>query len=264
MRSVVLWIAALFLAPAALLSQVVLSGVVREDSTGRPLVDTEVSIDALGKVARSDADGHYLLSGLSRGLRVVRVRRVGYSPLSVAVQLRDGENEANLSLQKAPVKLDSVIVSASGNPRMWDFDDNRRLGLGHFWTAAEIEASHAANLPQLLDAVSGGLPKRGTRASAAWFVSRRFEGQAVWPDPFSVKLGAVRDCYATVYVDGVRVYRTHDYEPLFDLNSIPVDEIEGIEYYAGPSETPARYNGLDSNCGVLVIWTQHDPKPKKP
>jgi hypothetical protein len=43
------------------------------------------------------------------------------------------------------------------------------------------------------------------------------------------------------------------WEPLFDINSIPVASIEAIEYYATAAETPMKYATLNSECGVLVI-----------
>jgi hypothetical protein len=45
------------------------------------------------------------------------------------------------------------------------------------------------------------------------------------------------------------------WEPLFDINSIPVAQIEAIEYYASAAETPTKYSALNSQCGVLVIHT---------
>jgi hypothetical protein len=44
--------------------------------------------------------------------------------------------------------------------------------------------------------------------------------------------------------------------PLFDVNSIAPDRIEAIEFYSSPAQTPAKYSGLGSVCGVLVIYTR--------
>jgi hypothetical protein len=45
-------------------------------------------------------------------------------------------------------------------------------------------------------------------------------------------------------------------EPLFNLNSINPAQIEAIEFYASPAETPLKYSVMESQCGVLVIWTR--------
>ena len=38
--------------------------------------------------------------------------------------------------------------------------------------------------------------------------------------------------------------------------AIAPDQIQAIEFYAGPAETPSEYQTLNSDCGVLVIWTR--------
>jgi hypothetical protein len=75
-------------------------------------------------------------------------------------------------------------------------------------------------------------------------------------------LGAKQNvCYGTVYWDGVRIYKPNGQPPmpLFDLNSIRPDQIEAIEYYSGPAQTPAKYSDLNSACGVLVIHSRKTP-----
>jgi hypothetical protein len=71
--------------------------------------------------------------------------------------------------------------------------------------------------------------------------------------------GAKKTCYAQVYLDRHFVYHGRPAEPLFDINSIPPDRIEAIEYYASPAQTPAMYTQLNSTCGVVVIWTRRSP-----
>jgi hypothetical protein len=64
------------------------------------------------------------------------------------------------------------------------------------------------------------------------------------------------DCYSTVYVDNVAVFRAGRGDPYFNLNLMRPEDIEAIEFYAGPAELPARYNQLNAACGVLVIHTR--------
>lgn len=87
-------------------------------------------------------------------------------------------------------------------------------------------------------------------------VNSRPMRRLIAPDQGDFIRGARLDCYANVFLDGFQVYHGRDGEALFDVNSIPVEMIEGIEYYAGPAETPTRYSSLDMSCGVLVIWTR--------
>ena len=61
-----------------------------------------------------------------------------------------------------------------------------------------------------------------------------------------------------VYVDGTQVYQygVKPPMPLFNVNSIPPEQIEGIEAYSSASQVPVRFNKTGSGCGVLVIWTR--------
>jgi hypothetical protein len=34
--------------------------------------------------------------------------------------------------------------------------------------------------------------------------------------------------------------------------------VEAIEVYRSAAEIPAQFNGNNSACGVIVIWTRHD------
>lgn len=78
-------------------------------------------------------------------------------------------------------------------------------------------------------------------------------------DDVDRQMGAVAcECYAQVYWNDMIVYRGSQLgkEELFNINSVPVDQIEALEYYAGPAQTPLRYSKLNSTCGVVVIHTR--------
>jgi hypothetical protein len=35
-----------------------------------------------------------------------------------------------------------------------------------------------------------------------------------------------------------------------------ISNLDGIEVYRGPSETPAMYGGTGGNCGTVLLWTR--------
>ncbi len=113
----------------------------------------------------------------------------------------------------------------------------------------------------------------------AWVGSGRHQATSIstaqlvgLDDTDAAKQAPLWDCYALVYVDNHAVWSgkkfreppggrpgpQYRWEPLFDINSIPVAEIEAIEYYASAAETPAKYATRNSDCGVLVIHTLRD------
>ena len=62
-------------------------------------------------------------------------------------------------------------------------------------------------------------------------------------------------CFSQVYLDGRLMNTAHPTEP-FDANTIPVDDIEGVEFYASAASTPGRYSSLNAQCGVMLVWTR--------
>jgi len=62
-------------------------------------------------------------------------------------------------------------------------------------------------------------------------------------------------CYVAVYLDGIRIWAPGPKEPI-DINRYRVNELEGIEVYRGPSETPTQYQMTGSACGVVLLWTR--------
>lgn len=231
-------------------------GFVRDRSTGKPIAGVEVTVEAPARAVRTDSAGGFVLRDIPAGLRVVRTRILGYTPTNTVIQLTDGVTQSrDILLDRAAVQLDSVRIIAR-NQRLREFDDDRRIGLGHTVTAAELEARHVQRVVEVFDAFASSRPSRGD-GSSAWIASSR-PRRVIRPDLADRMRGATPACYANVYLDGAQVYHGRDEEPLFDINSIPVDQIEGIEYFAGPAETPIRYSSLDMSCGVVVIWTKRN------
>ena len=143
---------------------------------------------------------------------------------------------------------------------MQSFDEHRRVGLGRFMTADEIDRLRAGSTSAVLTRFTG-LQLMPGKANMAWAVSGRgpksLSGAAsTRPSEEDGAFGAKRACFAHVWLDGVQVYRGLDREPLFNVNGLSPSAIEGIEFYSGSAQTPPEYSGLKSTCGVLVIWTK--------
>ena len=240
------------------------TGAVLVDSTRRPIAGAEVAIPALSREAVSDSAGAFRLADIPPGPQRVRVRRVGYGPLDTTLTFA-ARRTLDRSVYLTRVQtLDSVVVTAN-SVTLPGFDDHRKVGIGQFLARDELEKHKGTRLSTLLQKM------RGTRVdpgwgNIAWLASSRGvtsidSSSGAWhhPDNSERALGAKTDCYAKVYIDGHLVSGRSADDPLFDVNSIQPDQIEAIEYYAGPSETPSEYSTLNAVCGVLVIWTRRTP-----
>lgn len=246
------------------------------DSAGIPLPNATVAIDALRLVTQTGERGEYRLTKIPLGTHLVTVRALGFEPAPVTIDFPSvAERTRNISLRLTRTTLESVRVKAARiDPRMQEFEEHRRLGLGHFLTSEDLRKSEGQRLSSLL-AMVPGLGLVNGRANQAWILSKRRVGPvggrcAPWdaaggapprggsmyiPSRGEMSMGITCACYAQVYLDGQLMNPGMPADP-FDVNSIPTHQLEAIEFYSGPSQTPSKYSRLNSPCGVYVMHTR--------
>ncbi|MEP6619976.1 MAG: carboxypeptidase regulatory-like domain-containing protein [bacterium] len=241
-------------------SSATLSGRVVTEGTSRPIAGAEITVSDPVLRTRSDSTGAFRINGVGPGSHTLSVRLIGYGPLDAQLVFTSGATVDRTVYLTKGVVLDSVHVLAE-RVKIREFDDDRRIGLGHFITRDDLEKTPGRTIGAIFAALPGAVVM-GSGTHAFISTSRgatSLSGTNVRrPQPDEVALGARPGCYAHVCVDGIRVFGAQS-DPLFDLASIPQDHIEAIEYFAGPSQTPARYSSLDATCGVVVVWTKRDP-----
>jgi hypothetical protein len=214
-----------------------IAGTTIDAQTGMPIVGASITIPTLSRSVVSDDAGHFLHSTLDAGSYVVQVHAVGYIPSAKAFDVVTGQSVTHtFELTTVPAVMAKVVVhgnSASVGRRFEDFDRRRAQGRGQFLTRAEIESRNSINMSDLLQTM------RGIRTECVGFTCK------------VVTVRAVNGCSPAYFVDG-RMSTT--FGP-----TTPVNDIQGLEVYLGPSETPAEYLGPDSGCGVIGIWTRSSP-----
>jgi hypothetical protein len=216
------------------------TGIVVSDSSQMPMGGVEVALPELSKRVRTDERGGFRLAGIPPGTHRVMVRHIGHGALVASVTFAGGQTVDRRILLGRVVTLDSVRVNATPFERaMASFEENRKVGLGHFFTRAQMEKLENQTMTGILSQVLG-----------ARVLSTKFDSYVM-----SQRAG----CPSHVYLDNLPVYRGLPGEPVFNLRTIAPDQIEAMEYYAGPSQTPMKYTGLNTHCGVLVIWTRRSP-----
>src|SRR5882762_10201776 len=114
-----------------------LTGIVKEDSTERPLAGAEIAIDGSNQPTRSAANGRFVMADVSQGLQRIHVRLLGYRPVDMLVTITAGQTRAlDILLVRMPVALDTIAVT--GRPTLGvgagleAFEERRRLGFGKF------------------------------------------------------------------------------------------------------------------------------------
>jgi hypothetical protein len=249
------------------------SGKVLLDSIKTPIENAEIFFPELSKVGRSRANGAFLIDSIPAGEQHVIVRRVGYGVLDTKLTFRANTTVDREIFLNRVALLDSVVTTDRMTLNVLrDFEDNRRVGLGHFLDRAQLaQQTPDTKVPRLLAQWPGlSLFGRGTHV---WMSGTRkgpplcepkaaatcFEGHGFYvPDPIGYQMGQQISCYAQVYVNGALMNRGHPTPP-FDIGYIYADQVEAVEWYAGSAETPARYSDLNSACGVLVVHLRRTP-----
>jgi hypothetical protein len=248
----------------------VFNGVVVTDSTRAPIMGAEVALPELGKSVLTGARGDFRITGIAPGNQHVLVRRLGYGAADAQLMFHANETVERRVVLGRAVMLEPVIVTDVAFERaMASFDEHRRVGLGHFMARAELSPYTGMKLPGVLAQIPGLAVVNG-RTSGAWVTSRRapaalcpgnaagcLESHGYYvPSAAERFRGVVTACYSLVYIDHVLMNGGHEPTKPYDVSTIPPEQIEAIEYYAGAAETPAEYSRSGSSCGVLVIWTR--------
>jgi len=250
-------------AAASASAQSVISGVVR-DSTGAPIAGASVAISALNRSAETDARGAFRLENVLVGMRMLSVRRIGYSPFSRLVAVAEGENAIPpIVLGQVITRLDTVVTEEQmlwrEDPLLREMADNMKIGLGQFVLRKELEKLTALHLSTVFEQ-RNGLVVLHDGSGHAWIASSR------GPKSFSSDCPRLQDaagpatpavmgcCFPKVYLDNQPLSIRSDEVP--EINQFLPENLEAIEMYAGGAQTPARYNTLNSQCGVVILHSR--------
>ena len=243
-------------ARSAVVPAVALAGVVRADDES-PLYGALVTVRprpggasvAAGRAATTADGGAFRVEGLAVGWVDVVVRRLGFRPETLAVELpQPPGGPIVVPLQRLSQVLRPVVVRAAvGRGAFAAFEHRRAAGFGRFVTRGDIERRRPQRTTDLLRTVpglslerdeSGGLAPRFRNATRGVSTAR---------------------CDPSYWLDGTPL------GPSLDLDALNPGAIEGIELYSGIATVPAALRGplATGTCGVIAIWTRHgEPRPR--
>lgn len=213
-----------------------LTGTVK-DSSDTPVALARLSVVGLRGI--SDSVGRFLLSGLPAGAATLNVRRLGFAPRDMSLQLVGGRTDSVfVVLAMLPRELEGITTESDAIKRTWlaDFYRHRRGGIGHFFDRREIEERHAQRISDIL---------------------RRLPGVRIMTDRNGrsrVRMGRTsggRDCAPDFWIDGVLAV-------FLGVDDLPLSDVEALEVHSGPAGLPPELNSRIGNpgCGAIVIWTR--------
>lgn len=237
-----------------------IAGVVRTEDDA-PVYNARVSLRATGTAgqavggapgseAMSSDDGGFRFAGLSRGWAQLVVRRLGFRPETLTVEVPQPEGgRIVVPLTRAPRVLASVAVRATvSHGPFAAFERRRAAGFGHFVTRADIERRRPQRTSDILRTVPG-------------LTVERTDNGAVVPRFRNATVGFTgAPCYPTFWIDGTPL------GPALDTDALSPAAIEGIELYSGVATVPPalRAGSAPGTCGVVALWTrQGEPRARR-
>ena len=240
------------------------SGTILIDPDERPIAGALVTLSPTSKEVRSDSAGTFFIGDLSPGSYTVVVRAPGYASLTSKIVLESGERfAADFLLRPTAQRLAGVDVTAKApsgnNPRIKEFDERRKIGLGHFIVQADFEREEGRKLADILRARVAGVSVMSYAGRSALYSSRGLTslGGASNLDPIDRRQGAQSRCFVQIILDDILLYTGRNGDPLFDINSIDASRLAGAEFYSVAAR-PAQFNrGGSGSCGTLVLWSRY-------
>lgn len=215
------------------------------DALGLSIVKAEILVTNTTLHAETGNDGRFELANIPAGAAEVIVRRLGFSPAKIALDLTTGESrDIRVILSPVAMLMDSVAVTAPApvvEVGYGGFETRRSRGFGTFITREQIEKRNPRVPSDMFRTVSGIklIRDNGT------------------PTIVSTRLGPIM-CPLRVFIDG------SDY-PLYGQSLdalVQIGDIGAIEIYAGGATVPPQFGGRESTCGVIALWTRHGQRPK--
>jgi hypothetical protein len=222
-------------------------GRVVEGRSGDPLAGASVILNGGEQVRISGDDGSFEFREVLAGAVEIVASLMGFADATGGIVVGGGQTlelEVRLSLQ--PIELEPIVVEASrmdlGGGILGDVRRRAQRGWGTVLLREDLESRRAVatRVTDLLQGFAGVHVQGSTARNLAIYLR-------------------VPGCGPLVYLDGVKVTRgarATAFSAAEALNQVHPMDIEAIEIYRGPAQTPGEF--LDSNaaCGVILIWTR--------
>ncbi|HVF41068.1 MAG TPA: carboxypeptidase regulatory-like domain-containing protein [Gemmatimonadaceae bacterium] len=221
---------------AAAIRRASLVGTVRT-STGEPIAGATVTVPGSTASVSTGAAGQFSLQGLPSGTRNVLVRRVGYAPATVAVDLTSREpRRIAVVLGKQLQLMDPVLVTARRERALETvgFTARRRAGLGAYRTRSDFEKAQPNVLSDIV---------RHMRGVKVTYVDGR---------PVLTSSRDETDCLQ-LFVDGSPWM---SYSPGDHDDYVLPHDISAVEVYSGASVPPEFETAGNRGCLTIVVWTR--------
>jgi TonB family protein len=215
-----------------------LGGVVVDSAAGVGIAGVQVVLEGGALRATTDERGSFRIVDQGGGPWTLHLRRLGFRPQSIRVDVAQGGQPLRLVLAPSVQPLAAVAVRADRTRytgRLAGYYERlERKTNGLFITRADLEREKPAQLTDMLQRSPGVRITRGR------------------PGAQSVRMRG-RECRPLVWLDGAPMSSAD-----VDLDSFSPASLEGIEMYLGSGNAPPRFQMArgQSECGTILLWSR--------
>jgi hypothetical protein len=229
-------------------------GRVVDDSTGEPIPDVDVQVREVFMGALTDEDGRFRLDAIPPGRYLAEFSHLGYANRQEMVEVVSGQtSDARLGLAVDPVEVDPIEVIVERRELILEdvgFYQRREDSFGEFIDLEFIERRAPREMTDLFTSFPGVTlvpnPNNPLERSVVLRGGRLGRGGLT---------GGSDDCYPSVVLDGLVAHRGGSSPAMIDY-LVQTSAVAGVEIYPSSIGVPVEYSGVDSACGVIVIWTR--------
>lgn len=217
----------------------VIRGVFKVNGSGQPIEGARVTLVGTTFLVLTDRRGEFEFPSLMPGRYVVRAAAIGFSTVTSPIDLKHRQTiDMEFLAEAEAVTLPELAVEETADHGPMDWLRRKSEGRGRYLTRADLEKRQAATVPDALRMVPGVRIECRTAQVCYVRLAR-----------------APRGCNPAFFMDGIPS------DPAIAYLT-PVHEVEGIEVYSGPADTPPELESAKARCGVVVIWTRSPPPPR--
>ena len=209
---------------------------------GEPVPGARVNLLSLRKSVATDSVGRFAFQQLKPGVYQLEAMVIGRAPLAAVVQLGENERkEVEFRTDSAGAFLPTIFVDGESQPDLvkllTKFERRMAVGMGRFVTRDEILQRRPVRLMDMIRFLPG------VRTNCYGMTCQ----VRLNHDP--------RNCGPAIFIDDVQT-------TMAVLETTPPTDVQGLELYRGPAETPPEINNETARCGgAIVIWTRRGLAP---
>ena len=244
---------------------------------GSPVNGADVWLVSADRHASTDSTGVFRFDGLTPGLQLVQIRRVGLDVQRDRITLSaERETVRTYALTGQSIKLDTVHTVAGApkyvSPNLRGFEERRRLGMGgYFLSDSVLRREENRKLGDVVRShMPGAMLQEGFHSSIYLLRSPRCVSGGppqVYLDGVPLGAGSIDNDPsansasgtggASKAAKGPTTRREQNAaEPPFDLSDFEVSNLAGVEYYPDDTSLPVEFNHSSERCGALLLWTR--------